>query len=206
MRGGLDTRRVHRASQVMQLVHSITWRHRWTYSANSAPTQPAQSGASSVAGTSGSTVGRRSGTSVGAASGPFAETIDTPFYRLHKPAELAVLVLTLLSHGCPTPAIVAAFGPDVQVGATASYVKFSAGNNFAEILARKYGLLIYVRPEGLDIAPNGHVIKDGIEVSRVPESSAWTLNCCFKLISAAELEAAEAILRGSYKAVSKVGV
>ncbi len=62
--------------------------------------------------TSGSTVGRPGGTSVGAASGPFAETIDTPFYRLHKPAELAVLVLTLLSHGCPTQAIVAAFGLD----------------------------------------------------------------------------------------------
>jgi hypothetical protein len=62
--------------------------------------------------TSGSTVGRLGGTSVGGASGPFAETIDTPFYRLHKPAELAVLVLTLLSHGCPTQAIVAAFGLD----------------------------------------------------------------------------------------------
>jgi hypothetical protein len=55
-----------------------------------------------VAGTSGSTVGRRSGTSVGGAGGPFAATVDTPFYRLHKPAELAVVVLTLLSHGCPT--------------------------------------------------------------------------------------------------------
>jgi len=33
-------------------------------------------------------------------------------YRLHKPADLAVLVLTLLSHGCPTQAIVAAFGLD----------------------------------------------------------------------------------------------
>jgi transposase-like protein len=31
---------------------------------------------------------------------------------LHKPAELAVLVLTLLCHGCPTQAIVAAFGLD----------------------------------------------------------------------------------------------
>ena len=65
-----------------------------------------------MAGTSGSTVGRRSGTSVGGASGPFAATRDTPFYRLHKPAALAVLVLTLLSHGCPTQAIVAAFGLD----------------------------------------------------------------------------------------------
>jgi hypothetical protein len=65
-----------------------------------------------VEGTSGFTVEWPSGTSVGGASGPFAETIDTPFYRLHKPAALAVLVLTLLSHGCPTQAIVAAFGLD----------------------------------------------------------------------------------------------
>ncbi len=65
-----------------------------------------------MVGTFGSTVGRRSGTGVGGASGPFAEAVDTPFYRLHKPAELLVLVLTLVSHGCPTQAIVAAFGLD----------------------------------------------------------------------------------------------
>jgi hypothetical protein len=56
-------------------------------------------------GTVGSTVGQTSGTSVGGASGRFAETVGTPFYRLHKPAELAVLVLTLLCHGCPIQAI-----------------------------------------------------------------------------------------------------
>ena len=33
-------------------------------------------------------------------------------YRLHKPRELFCLVQVLLSHGCPTPAIVAAFGLD----------------------------------------------------------------------------------------------
>lgn len=65
-----------------------------------------------VGGTSGSTVGRHSGTSVAGASGPFAATLETPFYRLHKPAELAVLVITLLCHGCPTQAVVAAFGLD----------------------------------------------------------------------------------------------
>src|ERR671917_1859070 len=96
----------------MQLLHPITWRHRWTRGVNAATTRTVRSGASWVAGTSGSTVGQRDGTGVGGASGPFAETVDTPFYRLHKPAELAVLVLTLLSHGCPTQAIVAAFGLD----------------------------------------------------------------------------------------------
>src|SRR5688572_9048968 len=96
----------------MQLLHPITWRHRWTHRANSATTRTARSGVSSAGGTFGSTVGRPGGISVGGAGGPFAETVDTPFYRLHKPAELAVLVRTLLSHGCPTQAIVAAFGLD----------------------------------------------------------------------------------------------
>lgn len=68
--------------------------------------------ASSGAGTFGSIVGTSSGTSVGGASGRFAETVGTPFYRLHQPAELAVVVITLLCHGCPTQAVVAAFGLD----------------------------------------------------------------------------------------------
>lgn len=42
----------------------------------------------------------------------FAETRDTPFYRLKKPAELMTIVLTLLCHGCPLQAIVMAFGLD----------------------------------------------------------------------------------------------
>jgi transposase-like protein len=42
----------------------------------------------------------------------FAASRNTPFYRLHKPLELATVVLTLLSHGCPLQAIVAAFGLD----------------------------------------------------------------------------------------------
>lgn len=42
----------------------------------------------------------------------FAATSSTPFYRLHKTADLMVIVLTLLCHGCPVQAIVAAFGLD----------------------------------------------------------------------------------------------
>jgi transposase-like protein len=42
----------------------------------------------------------------------FAATTATPFYRLHKEASLLVCVVTLLTHGCPVPAIVAAFGLD----------------------------------------------------------------------------------------------
>jgi hypothetical protein len=42
----------------------------------------------------------------------FAETKGTPFYRLKKGADLVETVLTLLSHGCPVQAVVAAFGLD----------------------------------------------------------------------------------------------
>ena len=42
----------------------------------------------------------------------FAATQDTPFYRLRTAADVVTIILTLLSHGCPTQAIVAAFGVD----------------------------------------------------------------------------------------------
>lgn len=41
-----------------------------------------------------------------------AATKDTPFYRLRTAADLVTTVLTLLCHGCPPQAIVAAFGVD----------------------------------------------------------------------------------------------
>lgn len=42
----------------------------------------------------------------------FAATTGTPFYRLHKDQALLLCVVSLLAHGCPVPAIVAAFGLD----------------------------------------------------------------------------------------------
>ena len=42
----------------------------------------------------------------------FAASAGTPFYRLHKDQSLFVCVVTLLAHGCPVPAAVAAFGLD----------------------------------------------------------------------------------------------
>ncbi|MDP9382012.1 MAG: hypothetical protein M3Q29_18085 [Chloroflexota bacterium] len=42
----------------------------------------------------------------------FTATAGTPLYRLHKPAQSYLLVMVLLSHGCPPRAIVAAFGID----------------------------------------------------------------------------------------------
>lgn len=40
----------------------------------------------------------------------FRETKGTALYRIHRPVELVVTVVTLLAHGCPIQAIVAAFG------------------------------------------------------------------------------------------------
>src|SRR4051812_36497509 len=42
----------------------------------------------------------------------FAATRDTPFYRLKRSVDLVTIVITLLCHGCPVQAIVAAFGLD----------------------------------------------------------------------------------------------
>jgi transposase-like protein len=42
----------------------------------------------------------------------FADTRGTLLYRLKQPLDLVVLVLTLLAYGCPTGALIAAFGLD----------------------------------------------------------------------------------------------
>lgn len=42
----------------------------------------------------------------------FVATKGTPFYRLHKATDLFIIVVTLLCHGCPIQAVVAAFGLD----------------------------------------------------------------------------------------------
>src|SRR5688572_13536831 len=47
----------------------------------------------------------------------FSATTGTVFYRLRTSAETVVLVVTLLAHGCPVQAIVAAFGFDERTGA-----------------------------------------------------------------------------------------
>jgi transposase-like protein len=42
----------------------------------------------------------------------FADTRDTPSYRLKKSVDLFTVVIALLGHGCPVQAIVAAYGLD----------------------------------------------------------------------------------------------
>jgi transposase-like protein len=48
----------------------------------------------------------------------FSATKDTPFYRLKTGADLVTVALTLLCHGCPVQAIVAAFGLDERTVAS----------------------------------------------------------------------------------------
>jgi transposase-like protein len=48
----------------------------------------------------------------------FSATKGTPFYRLKKGADFVTVVLTLLCHGCPIQAIVAAFGVDERTVAS----------------------------------------------------------------------------------------
>ena len=42
----------------------------------------------------------------------FTATHGTPFYRLRHNADLVSIVVTLIAHGCPLPALVAAYGLD----------------------------------------------------------------------------------------------
>jgi transposase-like protein len=62
----------------------------------------------------------------------FAETRGTPFYRLKKTADLVTIVLTLLCHGCPLQAIVAAFGLDERTVAAWRQRAGRHGQNFHE--------------------------------------------------------------------------
>jgi transposase-like protein len=48
----------------------------------------------------------------------FAASKGTPFYRLHQGRTLFVTVVTLLAHGCPLQAVVAAFGLDERTVAS----------------------------------------------------------------------------------------
>src|SRR5215207_6009789 len=60
----------------------------------------------------------------------FAATSGTPFFRLHKDQALFLCVITLLAHGCPVPAVVAAFGLDER---TVASWQHKAGSHCAAV-------------------------------------------------------------------------
>jgi transposase-like protein len=85
----------------------------------------------------------------------FAATTGTAFYRLRTAADLVILVLTLLSHGCPPQAIVAAFGLDER---TVAHWLAQAGTHCRQVHAH------LVQQEQVDLH---HVQADELWVKRV---------------------------------------
>ena len=52
----------------------------------------------------------------------FVERKGTPYYRLHTPEATLTCVMTLLAHGCPPQALVAAFGLEERTVAGFHYI------------------------------------------------------------------------------------
>jgi transposase-like protein len=84
----------------------------------------------------------------------FAASKGTPFYRLHKDQSLFLCVITLLVHGCPLPAVVAAFGLDER---TVADWQHKAGSHCASV--QRY----YLETKKLDL---GHVQADELYAKR----------------------------------------
>jgi transposase-like protein len=90
----------------------------------------------------------------------FAATTGTPFYRLQTAATTLTLVVTLLAHGCPLQAIVAAFGLDER---TVAAWQAKAGAHSRQVHAH------LVQQGQLDL---GHVQADELWVKHVG-GRAW---------------------------------
>jgi transposase-like protein len=69
---------------------------------------------------------------------PFAATKGTPLYRLRKEPEEVGRVLTLLAHGCPRQAIVAAFGYDERTVANWQRKAGEHGQRFHEYVMKHH--------------------------------------------------------------------
>jgi transposase-like protein len=90
----------------------------------------------------------------------FAARTGTPFYRLRTAAETVTLVVTLLAHGCPVQAVVAAFGYDER---TVAAWQARAGTQCQQVHAH------LVQRGALDL---GHVQADELWV-KVVGSRIW---------------------------------
>jgi transposase-like protein len=88
----------------------------------------------------------------------FAETKGTPFYRAHKAHTVIVTVATLLAHGCPVQAIVAAFGWDER---TVKRVQEQAGDHCQEVhehLVEQPRDLVHVQADEIWVKAQGMVM------------------------------------------------
>lgn len=92
------------------------------------------------------------------------------------------------------------FGPDVSVRATRSYPSLRGVKSITDMHPRKDGFRLFVRPEGFNIPERGTATVEGLEVTRIPDSSGWTLNHYFAVTPQSDLDAVEKLLRRSYDA------
>jgi len=91
----------------------------------------------------------------------FADTTGTLLYRLKQPLDLVLLVLTLLAYGCPTPALIAAFGLDERTIAQWQRKAGQRGAKLSEPLGQPAALEAGVAsqqhtPAGVDIVEQLH--------------------------------------------------
>ena len=88
----------------------------------------------------------------------FSARKGTVFYRLRTAAETVVLVVTLLAHGCPVPAIVAAFGFDERTVADWWARSGRQGQTVHEYLVEQPRDLGQVQADALRVKKQGGIV------------------------------------------------
>jgi transposase-like protein len=88
----------------------------------------------------------------------FSATTGTAFYRLHTSAETVVLVVTLLTHGCPVQAIVAAFGFDERTVAAWWAYSGRQGQAVHEYLVERSHDLGQVQADAIRVKKQGRIV------------------------------------------------
>jgi len=88
----------------------------------------------------------------------FSATTGTVFYRLRTSAETVVLIVTLLAHGCPVQAIVAAFGFDERTRAAWWARSGRQGQVVQEYLVEQPRDLGQVQADALRVKKQGGIV------------------------------------------------
>src|SRR5262247_24233 len=88
----------------------------------------------------------------------FSATKGTVFYRLHTSAETVVIVVTLLAHGCPLQAIVAAFGFDERTVADWWARSGHQGQTVQEFLVERPRDLGQVQADEIRVKKQGGIV------------------------------------------------
>src|SRR6266699_2652836 len=88
----------------------------------------------------------------------FSATTGTVFYRLRTSAETVVIIVTLLAHGCPVQAIVAAFGFDERTIAAWWARSGRQGQVVQEYLVEKPRDLGQVQADELRVKKQGSIV------------------------------------------------